>query len=136
MPQINFEILGRKLVNKYPTIAKELIEYPKIYDLKLLPQIKETILTHPRLSNKTATEKKEYFVAVALILYDPDHLAGYKKIRTGLRREISTLFNCSPTLISNLSKKVTILLSIYKFFKADVNYFADMISKEFANVNE
>lgn len=132
MPQINYEILGKKLVEKYPVIAKELIAQPLIYDLSKLDSIKQIIYSDPILLNKTQSEKKEYFVAVTLKLYDPDHLNGYKKIRKGLRREITNLFNCSPSLISNLSKKVTILLTVYKDFENEVNYFADRISKEFA----
>ena len=131
---IDDRILGAKLKDRYPDIAKSLVSEPILFDLDLLPRIKEIIESDIRVSEKGEFERKELIVAVILKLYDPYHLEGYKKMKRGLPKAISELFpHSSKSLISHLSRKVNNLISIYRTFEQDVNYFVGLISDK---VNE
>ncbi len=127
MPPINYEILYRKLDKKYHHIVEELVQFPKVENLGLLPKIKRVVYSSPLISFKRENLKKEYFVAVVLTLYDPDHLKGYKKIRSGLRVEISKQLGCSPTLISHISTNLKTRLKSNKNDKIIVDKLSDMV---------
>jgi len=131
MQHINYEVLGKKLIERYPTVAKELIQLPALQDLKLLPAIQELIYSNIRILPKSKTIKKEYLVSILLTLYDPDCLAGYKKMRKGLRKAISELLNCDPSLISHNIKKVNIYIAVYEEFADNTRYLADIIKERY-----
>ncbi len=128
----DYELLGRKLVSNYPAIAKDLIQHPVLYDMSLVPLIAEHVFNHKILIGKTKTEKKEYLVAIILMLYDPEMLSGFKRrMRTGLRSELNKIIAGCPTVISNIYRKVEILLKVYKDFNSEVERIVDEIRNKF-----
>lgn len=131
MDNSKYKILGKKLIEKHPEIAKNLMSKPILLDISHLPAIKKLIEKDERTLQKSQFEKREVVVAVILKLYDPDSLEGYKNMRKGLRTAISTLYLCKSDLISHISRKVNNLLSVYKDFQSDVNYFVETISELF-----
>jgi len=131
MTDINYKILGQKLIEKHPEIAKDLVNRAVLYDLGIIPEITDIIFCHDKIQGINDFEKREIILAVILKLYDPDHLEGYKKMKSGLRGSIAILFKCSPTRITHLSQKVNNLLSIYKDFEVNVDYFVNLIIEKY-----
>ncbi len=135
MTNIDYEILGKKVLEKYPYIAKELIETPTLNNLELLPEILQTIQEEKGtpISKKQHTDFRMIVTAVIVKLYDPEIFSGYKRnLRHGLRQSLSNQMNCSPTQISHLLKSVRDYLSIYSDFAQEVIYLYEKIRKEYA----
>ena len=126
---VDLKIIGQKLLKKYPEIAKSLINEPTFSDFNLIVQIRTIIEADPRLNGKNNYQIRELIVAVIIKLYDPDYIESHKNMKKGLRCAMSTTLQCSPRLISYLSKKVHDLMFIYRSFESDVSYFVEIISK-------
>lgn len=128
MADINYEILGRKVSELYPNIAKELVKSPQLCDISLIEEIHDQ-----HFSDKQSAKSKLIFIAVILQLYDPDVLSGWKRnLCRGIRNHIAILFSVSDTAISNNIQTVRNYYAIYRKFKTEVDYFSDLISKEYA----
>lgn len=128
MADINYEILGRKVSELYPEIAKELIKSPQLCDISLIEEIHD----HHFSENQSA-KSKLIFIAVILQLYDPDVISGWKMLckSSGIRSKLAILLNVSCPQISNHIQTVRNYYTIYRKFKTEVDYFSDLITKQY-----
>ena len=124
--------LFRKKVEKlYPTVAQDVVQFPTLTDTSFIPEL------HRRFSkvvNKSAMKGSELhelralFVAVALKLYDPDYVDGYKtRVANGLNDEISQLFEIEKSTCSWLINQAAGRIRIYKEMAEAVQEICDEI---------
>ena len=126
--RINFDVLGKKLLQQYPYIANQLIIQPKLTSTSLIPDIHDLFEEQFKTNQR---DKQLVFICVIVRLYDPDALEGYKPLKKGLRKILSETLNLYPTQISHHLQKVRDYLPIYADFANHVGYFYEVISKEF-----
>ena len=129
-------ILGKKVLKKYPFMAKELITIPDISDLDLIPSLYTEyceIQANP-ITKAEITHQRLIFIAAIVKLYDPDFFEGFKKnMKNGLRQKLSETLCCKPSTVSNSWKTVTNYLSIYPDFNNELAYIYSELKKYAAN---
>jgi len=111
--------LFRKKVEKlYPKVAQNVVQTPTLSDTSFIPELyrRFSIVVNKSASKGSeSTELRALFVAVALKLYDPDYVDGYKtKVMNGLNDEISQLFGIEKSTCSWLINQATGRIRIYK----------------------
>ena len=131
---MNYELIGRKLVARYPFIAKELMDHSAFEDLEVIPDIFKRfhVLVPPARNKKESTEHRLLFIATIVMMYDPDYFDGFKRnILCNLRKVFAKVFDCDPTQISHNLKSVKNYHDVYPEFRYKVSYFYDTFVKEF-----
>jgi len=135
---MNYELIGRKIVAKYPLLAKEIMDEfltnPHFDDLSTITDIHARFseIVPPYDTCSACTEYRLLFIAIIVKLYDPDYFYGFRRnIRCNLRKAFAELYQCNPTTISHNLKSVRNYNDVYPEFRYKVSYFYDTFVKEF-----
>lgn len=130
--KINIEKLNRitGLQNQRRNIDGEIavLSVPILTDVRKIKDIYQifvSVIGHPPVE-----DERKAFVMIILYLYSPDSLIG-KKIRKGVRREISALFlDKSPSWVSQSNSYLLFYYQTYKSFRCMVDeIFSKMMAK-------
>lgn len=111
--------LFRKKVEKlYPTVAQNIVPLPTLSDTSFIPELFRRfskVVNNSAMKGSELQELRALFVAVALKLYDPDYVDGYKtRVINGLNDEISQLFGIEKSTCSWLINQAAGRIRIYK----------------------
>lgn len=112
-------IFRRKVQQQYPEIASRVVEQPVLTDVNEITDLYHIFTSLVKLpDNSKSSEIADFrtlFIAVALRLYDPDYVNGYKKkVRNGLRSMIAYLFEIDFNYVSCLFALAVARVQIYK----------------------
>ncbi|MGQ8336879.1 hypothetical protein ACUNWD_10035 [Sunxiuqinia sp. A32] len=115
--KVNLKILGLKVATLYPELANKLTAEPKLEDISLIPDIHKNYF-----DSKVDVETRYQFIAVVLLLYDPDSFGGWTKLlKRGIRPIIASRFGIANCSVSHAIESVRNYYNVYKGFKDQVN---------------
>ena len=128
--------LFRKKVQKlYPEVAEEVEQSPALTDASLIPELYRRfakVVKQPLTKGSELYEFRALFIGVALKMYDPDYLEGYKKkVMDGLRDELSSLFGIDGSTCPWWMSQVAGRIRIYKEMAETVQEVYDLIERSF-----
>lgn len=119
-------IFRRKVQQQYPEIASRVVEQPAFTDVEEIADLYHIFTSLVKLPEDSkgsdVTDFRTLFIAVALRLYDPDYVNGYKKkVRNGLRSMIAYLFKVDFNYVSVLFALAVARVQIYKSVSDNVD---------------
>jgi hypothetical protein len=96
---------------------------PALEDFSLLPTLyewfNEILADMPSPSHSDSVIRRKKFLFIAMILYCPDALLGYK-MKSGLRKELAEMLNISASVISNNVNDLLFIYSHYNTFMLEI----------------
>jgi hypothetical protein len=131
-------IFRRKVQQQYPEIASRVVEQPVLSDVNEITDLYHIFTSLVKLpDNSKSSEIADFrtlFIAVALRLYDPDYVNGYKKkVRNGLRSMIAYLFQIDFNYVSCLFALAVARVQIYKSMADNVEEIYSVILQSIEN---
>lgn len=128
--------LFRKKVEKlYPKIAEEVVQAPTLSDISIVPELYRRFIEIERQPSTKGPELYEFraiFIGVALKMFDPDYIGGYKKkVMDGLSEELSKLFGIEKSTCSWWMSQVAGRIRIYKEMAEKVQEVFDLLEGSF-----
>lgn len=125
--KINYKSVYRILQNRYPSIAGEITQDPVETDLR---EIKNLLKLYTELKGyslsdvyKNREQSRMVFVALIIRIYDPlFYVDEEKRLKHGLRPELTRQLRCHETWISHLLQTVRTYMRAYPAFRKEVDY--------------
>lgn len=116
---VSDKIFRKKVEKLYPDIANQMVRIPILTDTSFIPELyrrfSDIVNSYEATKGSEFNELRALFIGVALKMYDPDYLDGYKyKVVNGLNDEISQLFNIEKSTCSWWISQVSGRIRIYK----------------------
>lgn len=136
--QTSDRIFRRKVQQQFPEIAERVVELPVLSDVNEIADLYQVFTSLVRLPDHSKSSEiadfRTLFIAVALRLYDPDYVNGYKKkVRNGLRSMIATLFKIDYNYVSTLFALAVARVQIYKSMADNVDRIYSVILQSIEN---
>lgn len=118
MEPINFYKLGKRLYQRYPEVARQLInDEPKQNDTSgQIPEIYQKFI-NLRDPNADGIMIKIEFVAIVVKHADPEIFTTRKKLKSGVRSELAKYFKCDGSQISHNLANAKSYMKIYADFR-------------------
>lgn len=130
----NYELIGRRVEERYPFLLPELERVPALADVnqinRLYKEYSKSFVRRHGTNRKNERYFKALFVAIVFKMYCPDYVDGYsKKVKSGIRAKLADIFHYSQSNITNLFKfSLKNLLNNTKF-SIEVEYFYKVLNK-------
>lgn len=117
--QLSDKIFRKKVEMLYPEIASEVVRIPILSDTSFIPELhrrfSDVVNSSVTTKGSELNELRALFIGVALKLYDPDYVDGFKsKVMNGLNDEFSQLFGIEKSTCSWWISQVVGRIRIYK----------------------
>lgn len=133
---MNYKVIYLKLKERYPDIAEELTPkqrpldgYEMLKVFTLFCKIKG--VPHLRVE-RDKEDLRDLFIAVFLLIYDPDYFMCKKQLRQGLRDKLGLLLchTGKRSGISHFARMVRDYMRLWKGFKEEAEYIYQTIKFE------